>query len=326
MTSKADSIHALEDPAFLAEWMDGGMLENIKRWLVRTDTEENLFFRREYANIYLKGQKILGLFPEKSPYQDGHAILLQVDFNLARFDVDACEHLSRLCEMGFVLNRGRGLKTDNKLSFRLLDALPMAWWNDFFAVMAELVDAFLQAGTKEDVWADHLSAPPKRIDPILRRKRQWMQTIANANQGEGQGFVYDVEFAQAKDQVDEIRLGLFDILLLWREGEVAKEIWLCNLLLEGDSPYWNRQALQSYLHSQRHMQARRREAAQIWEDKRKMGLLPDQPLHVGTDCPVRLRFIEAAENMQRKQKQGVRDEDVAYFDTDGHWIKRQEEA
>lgn len=186
----------------------------------------------EYVNVYFKGHSLLKIS------QQGDTYKATFDFNHARYTRDWDRRLERLQALGYALNNGAPLKLPrlekNEGQDRLRVVHPRNeiscdasvgsgkrdFWNDSILILKGLVDDFFSPKLTEDVFKTGAQLPqsPRAKQPLIEKQHQQRIMTENSSLDSGY-FVFDMEYDQARSNIEEAKSGRFDMLALRKMEE-----------------------------------------------------------------------------------------------------------
>ncbi len=203
-----DSKRTISDH-FVAD-LKSGILSNV----LQTALNRNclLCIRDNYVNLYHKGHNLFKIEPTKRP--DGYRLIF--NFNHARFTQNHELIRSNLeqagCEVKDTQN-GKGRTLVLKITRKTVPSLCKI--EQIITTLQQLIDDFFDETKLVDFFKEENSTTRKK-ESKLEKQRQHEIMLANRNLENGY-FVYDMEFAQSRDSIEDDPMGRFDLLALRSE-------------------------------------------------------------------------------------------------------------
>lgn len=281
---RAEARERRLSPAFMTDLSEGklkGLVETIKK-----DADLLMCFRgglkAEYVNVYYRGHSLFKISVSSRGY------VVEFDFNHARYTKDWQGALNALQPIGYRLNSDGelqkykdqadgGVRSPRNVLHRSIarDPLPQDFWQSSSLALKRLVDDFFDPDKTKcrDYFKDYSGKQQsnKTKQQLLEKVRQ--QQIMKANQSlSGPYFIYDMEYAQARNSKDEKVGGRFDMLALRRMADdlyrlVFVELKSTKSACVGKSGIREHESdLSAYTKSAEYLEVRRKDAIGICED------------------------------------------------------------
>jgi hypothetical protein len=298
MNAKNDAMlktRALDED-FLKSLLSGELKDMVDK--IKGDNTLCLCFRRQYVNVYYKGDSLLKIRRFAQSYN------LIFNFNHARYTKEHQQRLRVLEGLGFKYPKGGRDRTNRQLTCKYPqdNKANTLFWQESIRVLKSLVDDFLDTQKKYDWFKLHRKE--KKNSWHLEKQRQQEIMMTN-NTLSGEYFIYDMEYDQPRNSSKEKKSGRFDMLALRRMGNgcfnlVFIELKSTRNSCDGKSGIEKHcDDLNRYIENETLMETRKNEAYEICCQYERLGFVEQENIKV-EEKEVLFVFTDEAVNYAQK--------------------------